>query len=212
MICRNCGARLQESANFCGICGTKVEKEALNRRCLSCGAQLAENQWICTKCGMKVSQGQEKNASSPLEETFAQGMSDGSAMKEFGNMCYAVGKATFTSIQCGSIVMYEDRMDLIKQRSAVMRCVPGRLGGRLGGILGAFFASIVFVAIDLLIKPKSKKVSIFYSTIKGYERGKYGKRPSIIIMLKNGDVYTLVVDKKQDEIFGIIEENVTSTS
>ena len=54
MICRHCGAELQNTDDFCPRCGKKVQKTAY---CPKCGALLHEDAEFCHKCGAKVPAG-----------------------------------------------------------------------------------------------------------------------------------------------------------
>lgn len=51
MICKECGAELMETDQFCPKCGTRVIKET---RCPDCGAVLREGTKFCHKCGRLV--------------------------------------------------------------------------------------------------------------------------------------------------------------
>lgn len=51
MKCKNCGAGMLDSDQFCAQCGWKVEKE---RRCSDCGTVLREGVKFCHACGRMV--------------------------------------------------------------------------------------------------------------------------------------------------------------
>ena len=51
MICKECGAGLMETDQFCPKCGTRVIKEM---RCPDCGAVLREGTKFCHKCGRLI--------------------------------------------------------------------------------------------------------------------------------------------------------------
>jgi len=62
----DCGAELYEDANFCSICGKKVEKKAKKEKeeekilpenvnvCSQCGAQLSLEARFCSQCGINI--------------------------------------------------------------------------------------------------------------------------------------------------------------
>lgn len=55
-VCTQCGAQLAENANYCSVCGVKVEppEEEPIPTCGQCGAQLEPNANFCNQCGSKV--------------------------------------------------------------------------------------------------------------------------------------------------------------
>lgn len=59
MFCRNCGAEINEKAEFCVGCGCKPFSN--NKFCQECGVETNEKQEICIKCGVKL-----KNSSSTI--------------------------------------------------------------------------------------------------------------------------------------------------
>ncbi|MBO5207941.1 MAG: zinc-ribbon domain-containing protein [Lachnospiraceae bacterium] len=54
MKCKNCGAGLQDTDQFCASCGWKVIKE---RRCPECGTVLRDGMKFCHECGRLVGSG-----------------------------------------------------------------------------------------------------------------------------------------------------------
>lgn len=64
MICTKCGARLQQTDQFCPKCGAKVIKD---RRCPDCGEVLRDGVKFCPGCGKAV--GSKKSTAAVLEET-----------------------------------------------------------------------------------------------------------------------------------------------
>lgn len=52
MKCQNCGAELKTGAQFCEMCGTKIQP--VKRFCKNCGAELTEDMLFCSYCGTKV--------------------------------------------------------------------------------------------------------------------------------------------------------------
>ena len=64
MICKKCGARLQETDQFCPKCGAKVIK---TRRCPDCGEVLRDGVKFCPGCGRTV--GSRKSAPAVSDET-----------------------------------------------------------------------------------------------------------------------------------------------
>lgn len=51
MECTNCGKLLNDSAKFCGKCGTKVEEVIKESFCSNCGYELVEDVKFCAGCG-----------------------------------------------------------------------------------------------------------------------------------------------------------------
>ena len=50
--CSNCGAPLEDGAQFCTECGTKVC--VTQRQCLHCGAAIDDDSQFCSECGAKL--------------------------------------------------------------------------------------------------------------------------------------------------------------
>ena len=50
-ICSNCGAVLEENANFCGACGTPIQKAPVPKTCPTCGNAAADTDKFCAHCG-----------------------------------------------------------------------------------------------------------------------------------------------------------------
>ena len=49
MFCRNCGAEINDKAEFCIDCGCRPFSD--NKYCQECGSQTTAKQEICIKCG-----------------------------------------------------------------------------------------------------------------------------------------------------------------
>lgn len=52
--CKNCGAPLNPTSQFCEDCGAKVEKPKNNPYCHNCGCRLDDADMFCPECGEKV--------------------------------------------------------------------------------------------------------------------------------------------------------------
>lgn len=65
MVCKECGAALMDTDQFCPKCGTKVIKE---KRCPDCGAVLREGTRFCHKCGRLVENGGRQKAAEEMED------------------------------------------------------------------------------------------------------------------------------------------------
>lgn len=65
MVCKECGAKLMDTDQFCPKCGTRVIKEM---RCPDCGAVLREGTKFCHKCGRLVESGSRQKAVEETEE------------------------------------------------------------------------------------------------------------------------------------------------
>lgn len=62
--CPNCGADVPDEAQFCNVCGTKLEKEEQRKEeqepvCPKCGVPVTEDMEFCTACGAKLSAEEE---------------------------------------------------------------------------------------------------------------------------------------------------------
>ena len=53
VICSNCGHDAGES-KFCPECGTKIEKESINKSCPNCGSEVGGSKF-CPNCGWSES-------------------------------------------------------------------------------------------------------------------------------------------------------------
>ena len=55
-ICQNCGAELKRDANFCNVCGVKVQRISENTlsRCLNCGSLIKLGEKFCSNCGTQI--------------------------------------------------------------------------------------------------------------------------------------------------------------
>lgn len=56
-ICQNCGAELKKDANFCNVCGGRVQRLTIEERlekCPNCGAAVNADENFCSKCGTKI--------------------------------------------------------------------------------------------------------------------------------------------------------------
>ncbi|MDE6738029.1 MAG: zinc-ribbon domain-containing protein [Lachnospiraceae bacterium] len=65
MICKECGAGLMETDQFCPKCGTRVIKEM---RCPDCGAVLREGTKFCHKCGRLIGGGSGRKKTDEAED------------------------------------------------------------------------------------------------------------------------------------------------
>lgn len=66
IICKNCGAPLDDDAIFCPECGTKTEKE--EKKCPECGAVIDEDSTFCSECGAPLNS-QSVSLSEPVEQS-----------------------------------------------------------------------------------------------------------------------------------------------
>lgn len=71
MICKECGAELMETDQFCPKCGTRVVKEM---RCPDCGAVLREGTKFCHKCGRLVGGDSRQKKTERAEEVSIDAM------------------------------------------------------------------------------------------------------------------------------------------
>ncbi len=113
MNCMNCGQPLAEGVKFCANCGTRVEQQC-GAFCSTCGAKLEPSALFCTECGVKVGQAAKPIPSGKLIASLKM-----VSMYE-GTPAVGLAKAT------GSLSVYDDRIEFIKQ-----------LGSALGGAFGA---------------------------------------------------------------------------
>lgn len=51
MLCKECGAEIEENAKFCSVCGAKVVQK---KKCKKCGAELDDDSLFCMECGTRV--------------------------------------------------------------------------------------------------------------------------------------------------------------
>ncbi|MBQ7160151.1 MAG: zinc-ribbon domain-containing protein [Clostridia bacterium] len=65
MFCRNCGAELNENADFCVKCGASKGKG--ENFCQNCGSPTNSNQAVCIKCGVKLDSNRSFMQTSPLK-------------------------------------------------------------------------------------------------------------------------------------------------
>ena len=65
MVCKECGAGLMDTDQFCPKCGTRVIKE---KRCPECGVVLREGTKFCHKCGRLVEGGNGQRAEEKMED------------------------------------------------------------------------------------------------------------------------------------------------
>lgn len=61
-FCRNCGAELNENADFCVKCGSSAGKG--NKFCYNCGAETNPEQAVCLKCGVQLTSKAAKKSGS----------------------------------------------------------------------------------------------------------------------------------------------------
>lgn len=71
MICKECGAGLMETDQFCPKCGTRVIKEM---RCPDCGAVLREGTKFCHKCGRLIGGGSGRKKTDEAEDVSIDAM------------------------------------------------------------------------------------------------------------------------------------------
>lgn len=60
--CVNCGAELEEGAQFCAECGCKVQAPVQQNTCPKCGAALMPGARFCNKCGASIGAGMPSGA------------------------------------------------------------------------------------------------------------------------------------------------------
>lgn len=73
MKCKNCNAENSDGANFCNICGAKLDEEFI---CAKCGAVLKSDDVFCSRCGEKI-ESESENGSDIQNSTrngFCKGM------------------------------------------------------------------------------------------------------------------------------------------
>lgn len=59
MFCINCGKELEDNAEYCAYCGTRVQRntpkyETARSYCTNCGKQIDNEADICVYCGARV--------------------------------------------------------------------------------------------------------------------------------------------------------------
>ena len=54
MICKNCGAILEDGENFCSNCGLRVNESNEKKFCSQCGKELDAGVQFCAWCGTKL--------------------------------------------------------------------------------------------------------------------------------------------------------------
>jgi len=96
--CSNCGAPLEDGAQFCTECGTKVTSS--QKICPHCGAVTDDDSLFCSECGAQLEVVQQFTPEQPVVEplsnmkTNTRSSSDNiipSAKKESNTMLYVVG-------------------------------------------------------------------------------------------------------------------------
>lgn len=62
-FCKNCGAYIDDTSQFCPDCGKQVN-QAVIRYCPNCGEKLTLNEYFCRNCGLKLKE--------PKKESFLE--------------------------------------------------------------------------------------------------------------------------------------------
>ncbi len=197
MFCIKCGMAVQPGDKCCSKCGNPITENPVRRFCMACGCELREGQLFCTNCGTVFDEKviQKNSARAPEQDS---GSSKSAVIKSYSNQRYTIGKISLTNSRQGTIIMREDRIDIIKN---------GMAGYLIGGIIGGSIAGAVkgsAAAAGNSNKPAT--VTIPYQSIKKFEKGRFGRNKTIIITMDNDAIYTLAVGNNQDEIYGIISQ------
>ena len=56
MVCKKCGAELEQGTQFCAFCGTSVTNENNSIVCPKCGAEMSSDAMFCAVCGTSLVQ------------------------------------------------------------------------------------------------------------------------------------------------------------
>ncbi len=64
--CQDCGARNENDAAFCRICGHEIRKDRSSHLCTSCGEYLAPGAAFCSSCGAATTSQRQPHASLPI--------------------------------------------------------------------------------------------------------------------------------------------------
>lgn len=95
MYCRNCGAQIDDKAEFCIHCG--VAPRNGNKFCPNCGSETPELAVVCVKCGILLSEN-KRNCSSQKDPS----LSEKNGIVAFV-LCFFLGCLGIHSFYCGKI-------------------------------------------------------------------------------------------------------------
>lgn len=191
MFCMNCGKQIEDSAKFCGYCGTPTKRKKV---CPSCGREMGEQMVYCSFCGTKADASKtvseapkatrmsmvQQNTYNPAPAAYYQ--SEGK-LKTADVTWYKKEVKIGFSEAYGTLTVYRNRLELKK---------------KMGSNKSYAFAGVIGMAISASKARGEAPIIFSMNQIANVREGQYGigKQKKMVLEMRNGEEHMFIGKEK----------------